>query len=61
MCIFCLQPYYSFILLLYLIYHYISTLAEYQPYVYSTLLFSPPTRTCFSEDEDGVEFFDKKF
>jgi hypothetical protein len=38
---FCLSFYYSFILVVTLHYHFIPALAEYQPYVYSTLLFSP--------------------
>jgi hypothetical protein len=29
--------------------------------VYSTLLFSPATQTCCSEENDGLEFFDEKF
>jgi hypothetical protein len=29
--------------------------------VYSTLLFSPATQACFSEGEDGLEFFDDEF
>jgi hypothetical protein len=29
--------------------------------VYSTLLFSPVTQTCYSEGEDGLEFFDEEF
>jgi hypothetical protein len=28
--------------------------------VYSTLLFFPATQTCYSEGEDGLEFFDKE-
>jgi hypothetical protein len=42
-------------------YHLFSALAEYQPLVYSTLLFSPATQTCYSEGEDGLEFFDEEF
>jgi hypothetical protein len=29
--------------------------------MYSTLLFSPPTQTCYSEGEDELEFFDEDF
>jgi hypothetical protein len=39
----------------------ILALAEYQPYVYSTLLFSPTTQICYSKGEDGLEFFDEEF
>jgi hypothetical protein len=42
-------------------YHFIPALAEYQPKVYSTLLFSPAAQTCCSEEEDGLEFFDEEF
>jgi hypothetical protein len=52
--------YYSFILVITLHYHFIPILAKYQPYVYSTLLFSPATQTCCSEGEDGLEFFDEE-
>jgi hypothetical protein len=45
----------------YLTYHLFPAPAEYQPYVYSTLLFSPATQTCCSEGEDGLEFFDEEF
>jgi hypothetical protein len=41
---FCLSFYYSFILVVTLHYHFIHALAEYQPQVYSTLLFHP----CYS-------------
>jgi hypothetical protein len=58
---FYLSFYYSFILVITLHYHFIPTLAEYQPLVYSTLLFSPATQTCCSEGEDGLEFFDEEF
>jgi hypothetical protein len=44
-----------------LAYHTILALVEYQPQVYSTLLFSPATQTCCSEGEDGLEFFDEEF
>jgi hypothetical protein len=37
---FCLPFYYNFILVITLHYHFIPILAEYQPYMYSTLLFS---------------------
>jgi hypothetical protein len=40
-CISAYPFYYSFILVVTLHYHFIPALAEYQPYVYSTLLFSP--------------------
>jgi hypothetical protein len=52
---------YSFILVITLHYHFISALAEYQPSVYSTSLFSPATQTCCSEGEDGLKFFDEEF
>jgi hypothetical protein len=42
------------ILVITLHYHFIPALVEYQPYVYSTLLFSPITQTCCSEGEDGL-------
>jgi hypothetical protein len=42
-------------------YHLFPALAEYQPLVYSTLLFSPATQTCCSEGNDGLEFFDEEF
>jgi hypothetical protein len=42
-------------------YHLFTTLAEYQPYVYSTLLFFPTIQTCCLEGEDGLEFFDEEF
>jgi hypothetical protein len=29
--------------------------------VYSTLLFSPATQTCYSEGEDGLKFFNDEF
>jgi hypothetical protein len=38
-----------------------TTLAEYRPYVYSTLLFSPATQSCCLEGEDGLEFFNDEF
>jgi hypothetical protein len=44
-----------------LAYHIFPALAEYQPKVYSTLLFCPATQTCCSEGEDGLEFFDEEF
>jgi hypothetical protein len=53
--------YYSFILVITLHYHFIPALAEYQPQVYSTLLFSHATQTCCSKGEDGLEFFDEEF
>jgi hypothetical protein len=45
----------------YFTYHLFLALAEYQPQVYSTLLFLPTTQTCFSEGEDGLKFFDAEF
>jgi hypothetical protein len=42
-------------------YHFIPTLVEYQPSVYSTLLLSPATQTCCSEGEGVLEFFDEEF
>jgi hypothetical protein len=45
----------------YLAYHFIPTLAEYQPQVYSNMLFPPDVQTCCSEGEDGLEFFDEEF
>jgi hypothetical protein len=42
-------------------YYLFSTLAEYQPYVYSTLLFSHVTQTWCSEGEDRMKFFDEEF
>jgi hypothetical protein len=36
-------------------------LAEYQPKLYSTLLFSPATQTCCSEGSDGLEFVNEEF
>jgi hypothetical protein len=53
--------YYSFILGITLHYHFIPTLAEYQPLVYSTLLFYPATQTCCLEGDDRLEFFDEEF
>jgi hypothetical protein len=60
-CNFCLPFYYSFILVITLHYHFIPALAKYQPQVFSTMLFSPATQTCWSEGEDGLEFFDDEF
>jgi hypothetical protein len=59
--IFAYHFYYSFILVITLHYHFIPALAEYQPQVYSTLLFSPATQTCCSKGEDGLKFFDEEF
>jgi hypothetical protein len=42
-------------------YHFIPALAEYQPKMYSTLLFSPATQTYCTEGEGGLEFFDEEF
>jgi hypothetical protein len=53
--------YYSFVLVITLHYHFIPALAEYQPLVYSTLLFPPATQTCCSEGEGGLEFFNEEF
>jgi hypothetical protein len=58
---FCLQPYTLFTLLLPFVYHLFSALAEYQPYVYSTLLFSLTTQTCCSEAEEDLKYFDVVF
>jgi hypothetical protein len=44
-----------------LAYHIIPACAEYQPQVYSTLIFSPTTQTRCLEGEDGLEFFDDEF
>jgi hypothetical protein len=41
--------------------HLFPTLPKYQPYVYSTLLFSPATQTYCSEGEDGLEYFYEEF
>jgi hypothetical protein len=54
------------LLLLYLVitlvYHLFPALAEYQPQVYSTLLFLRDVKSCCSEGEDGYEeFFDEEF
>jgi hypothetical protein len=49
-----------FTLLLPFAYHFSPALAEYQPYVYSTLLFPPAIQTYCSEGEDGLEFFDEE-
>jgi hypothetical protein len=57
---FCLPFYYSFILVIASHYHFNHALAKYEPYVCSTLLFSLATQTCFSEGEDGLEFFDRE-
>jgi hypothetical protein len=43
--------YYSFILVITLHYHFIPALTEYQPQVYSTLLFSPATQTCSQKEK----------
>jgi hypothetical protein len=51
----------AFTLVLSFAYHFILALAEYQPYAYSTLLFSPATQTRCLEDGDGVKFFDEEF
>jgi hypothetical protein len=51
------QPYYSFTLLLYHAYHYIPALAEYQPKMYLTLLFSHVIQTYFLEAEEDLKFF----
>jgi hypothetical protein len=48
-------------LLLPFVYHFIPALAEYQPYVYSTLLFSHATQTCCSEAKEDLGFFDEEF
>jgi hypothetical protein len=45
----------------YLTYHFIPTIAEYQPYVYSTLLFPPATQTYCSEDKEDLEYYDMEF
>jgi hypothetical protein len=58
---FCLSFYYSFVLVITLHYHFIPALAEYQPLVYSTLLFSLASQTCCSEGDDGLKFFDEEF
>jgi hypothetical protein len=58
---FCLPFYYNFTLILYLAYHFITALVEYQPEVYSMLLFPHAVQTCCSEGEDGQEFFDEVF
>jgi hypothetical protein len=58
---FCLSFYYNFILVITLHYHFIFALAEYQPQVYSTLLFHPIVQNCCSEGEDRLEFFDEEF
>jgi hypothetical protein len=50
-----------FTLLLPFAYHLFSALAEYQPYVYSTLLFPPAVQTHYLEGEDGLKFFDEEF
>jgi hypothetical protein len=42
-------------------YHLFLGLAEYQPQVYSTLLFPPTVQNRCSEGEDGLEFIDKEF
>jgi hypothetical protein len=60
----CISAYpfdYSFILVVTLHYHFIPAFAEYQPYVYSTLLFSLAIQTCCSKGKDGLEFFDEEF
>jgi hypothetical protein len=44
----------------YLYISFFSALAEYQPQVYSTLLFSPATQICCSEG-DGLKFFYEEF
>jgi hypothetical protein len=46
---------------LYLAYHYFVPHGEYQPYVYSSLLFSHATQTCCSEAEEDLGFFDEVF
>jgi hypothetical protein len=52
---------YNFVIALslsiYLAYHYFPPLAEYQPYVYSTLLFSHATQTYCLEAEEDLGFF----
>jgi hypothetical protein len=53
--------YTSFTLLLPFAYHLFLALAEYQPQVYSTLLFFPATQTCCSEAEEDLRFFDEEF
>jgi hypothetical protein len=57
---FCLQPYILFTLLLHFAYHLFPTLAEYQPQVYSTLLFSHATQNCCLEAKEdfGVLRYD---
>jgi hypothetical protein len=62
-CAFLLTFYYNFILVaITLHYHFIPALPEYQPKVYSTLLFPPAMQTYYSEGEDGYEeFFDEEF
>jgi hypothetical protein len=42
-------------------YYLFPALAEYQPYVYLTLLFSPATQTCCLDENEGLEFFDEEF
>jgi hypothetical protein len=61
MCNFCLPFYFSFIFVITLQYHLFSALAEYQPYVYSTLLFLPAVQTYGSEAEEDLEYFDMVF
>jgi hypothetical protein len=42
-------------------YYIFPTIAVYQPYVYSTLLFSHATQTCCLEAEEDLGFFDEVF
>jgi hypothetical protein len=58
---FYLPFYYSFILIITLHYHFIPALAEYQPYVYSTLLFPLAVQNRCLEGEDGLKFIDEEF
>jgi hypothetical protein len=47
--------------MLYPTYHFIPALSEYQPEVYSTLLFFSTTQTCYSEAENELEYFSMVF
>jgi hypothetical protein len=50
--IFCIQPYYIFILVIMACISYFFTLVEYQSQVYSTFL------NCCSKDKEDLRFFD---
>jgi hypothetical protein len=59
--LFCIEPYYSFTFDIIPCISLFPAPAEYQPKVYSTLLFPPAVQTCYSEAEGDFGFFDEEF